>query len=50
MRKMSEILVQREGCEKKEVVYNGIEYGVAMEGFSVNTVNTSGSAENFLSS
>jgi hypothetical protein len=49
MRNISEMLVRREGCGKKEVGYNGIEYGVAMEGFSDKTVNPSGSAGNFLS-
>lgn len=33
MRNISEMLVQREGCGKKEMGYNGIEYGVAMEEF-----------------
>ena len=35
---------------KKEVGYNGIEYGVAMEDFSDKTINPSGSEGNFLSS
>jgi hypothetical protein len=51
MRKISEILVQKEGCEKKEVGCTDIEYGVAMEGFSDNTVNLRVQvAENFFSS
>ena len=50
MRNISEMLVQREGCVKKEVGYNGIEYGVAMEDFSDKTINPSGSEGNFLSS
>jgi len=50
MRNISEMLVQREGCRKKEVGYHGIEYGDAMEEFSDKTVNPSRSAENFLSS
>jgi hypothetical protein len=50
MRNINEMLVQREVCRKKEVGYHGIEYGNAMEEFSDNTVNPSGSAENFLSS
>jgi hypothetical protein len=44
------MLGQRERCGKKEVSYNGIEYGVVMEEFSDKTLNPSGSAENFLSS
>jgi hypothetical protein len=50
MRNISEMLVQRGGCGKKEVGYNGIECGVAMEKFSDKTLKPSGSEENFLSS